>query len=290
MDKESDVIKHQMEHTRAALTDKLELLENQVADTVSGAVESVERVRQSVTDTVSGAAESVSNIKHAFEDTVASVKETVRETAETVGETLDLRKQTEKHPWAMMAGATAVGFGIGVLSSRVDVREAASSAAGSVASSAKSLASRWTGREGEEGEHVSSWTGPPPSIFEQRRQRGEDGRRQREESREEAPWAPAVNQLKGLAIGAMFGVLRDMLAKSMPDTLRGQVGDVIDNFTTSLGGKPIAGRVLPDSWNRPSPEEEMGPTAAGTSWQAKEREWRGGSPRPRQTAMADIEE
>ena len=62
MDKESDVIKHQMEHTRAALTDKLELLEHQVTDTVTGAAETVEKVRQTVQDTVSGAAETVALI------------------------------------------------------------------------------------------------------------------------------------------------------------------------------------------------------------------------------------
>ena len=43
MDKESDVIKHQMEHTRSALTDKLEALEHQVTDTVTGAAETVEK-------------------------------------------------------------------------------------------------------------------------------------------------------------------------------------------------------------------------------------------------------
>ena len=57
MDKESDVIKHQMEHTRTQLTDKLELLEHQVADTVTGAAETVEKVRQTVSDTVTGATE-----------------------------------------------------------------------------------------------------------------------------------------------------------------------------------------------------------------------------------------
>ena len=128
MDKESDVIKHQMEHSRAALTDKLELLEHQVTDTVTGAAETVEKVRQTVQDTVSGAAETVASMQHCIQDTVQSVRESVRETAETVSETLDVRKQVEKHPWAMMAGATAVGFGVGVLVSRVDVPAAASSA------------------------------------------------------------------------------------------------------------------------------------------------------------------
>jgi ElaB/YqjD/DUF883 family membrane-anchored ribosome-binding protein len=292
MDKESDLIKHQMEHTRAALTDKLELLEHQVTDTVTGAADTVEKVRHTVQDTVhdaaqtvekvrhavqetvSGAAESMANMKHAFQETVDSVRESVRETAETVSETLDVRKQVERHPWAMVAGATAVGFGVGVLISRTDVREAACSAASSAAHSAKSLAGNWGGSVGD---HSPQWTGPQREQFASHPQPA---------VQEESPWMPAVNKLKGLAIGAMLGVLRDVLSKSMPDTLRGQVGEVIDNFTTSLGGKPIAGKILPDSWNGGQQDGEQ----SHESWQANERDWQGGSRRPRQTAMADIEE
>jgi ElaB/YqjD/DUF883 family membrane-anchored ribosome-binding protein len=233
-----------------------------VTDTVSGAAEAVEKVRHTVQETVSGAAETVANMKHAIQDTVASVKDSVRETAETVSETLDVRRQVEKHPWAMMAGATAVGFGVGVLVSRVDLPAAASSAS--------SMASHWSG------DHSPQWTSP------QREQLS----RPQPASQEESVWMPAANKLKGLAIGAMFGVLREVLSKSMPDTLRGQVGEVIDDFTTSLGGKPIAGKILPDSWNGGQQEREESPE----SWQARERNWQGGSRRPRQTAMADIEE
>jgi len=289
MDKESDLIKHQMEHTRAALTDKLEILEHQVTDTVTGAAETVEKVRHTVQDTVSeaaetvekvrhavqetvsGAAESVASMKHAFQETVDSVRESVRETAETVSETLDVRKQVEKHPWAMMAGATAVGFGVGVLVTRVDVPAAASSAASSMAHSAKSMGGHWSG------DHSPQWTGP---------QREQVVSHAQAASQEEAVWMPAVNKLKGLAIGAMFGVLRDVLSTSMPDILRGQVGEVIDDFTKSLGGKPIAGKILPDSWNGGQHEQEQ----PRESWQASDRDWQGGSRRPRQTAMADIEE
>ena len=276
MDKESDVIKHQMEHTRSALTDKLEALEHQVTDTVTGAAETVEKVRQTVQETVSGAKETVANMQHAFQDTVDSVKESVRETAESVSETLDLRKQVQKHPWTMMAGATAVGFGVGVLVSRVDMPAAASGASSSMASSARSLANAWNGSEGD---HSPAWTAS---------QREQGYARQQPASCEESPWTPAVNQFKGLALGAMFGVLRDVLAQSLPDTLRGQVGDVIDNFTKTMGGKPIAGKVLPDSW---SAYGERGPSQSShENRQFRDGNGQSGSRRPRQTAMADIEE
>jgi len=278
MDKESDVIKHQMEHTRAALTDKLELLEHQVSDTVTGAAETVEKVRQTVQDTVSGAAETVANMQHCIQDTVQTVRESVRETAETVSETLDVSKQVERHPWAMMAGATAVGFGVGILVTRVDVPAAASFMA-------SSMTSNGNGANGSDG----GWSGPPPSVFQQKKRSDRNGRGQRQESSEEPAWVPAVNQLKGLAIGAMFGVFREILSKSMPEAISGQVGEVIDGFTTSLGGKPITGKLLPDSWSGSEdrradvPESEVSRTPADQGWQK-------GFPRPRQTAMADIEE
>jgi ElaB/YqjD/DUF883 family membrane-anchored ribosome-binding protein len=278
MDKESDVIKHQMEHTRAALTDKLELLEHQVSDTVTGAAETVEKVRQTVQDTVSGAAETVASMQHCIQDTVQSVRESVRETAETVSETLDVRKQVEKHPWAMMAGATAVGFGVGILVTRVDVPAAA-------ASMVSSKASNGNGAAGNNG----GWSEPPPSVFQQIKRGDGNGRAQRQQTSEEPAWAPAVNQLKGLAIGAMFGVLREILAKSMPDALSGQVGEVINGFTTSLGGKPITGKILPDSWSGSEDRRADSQESEGireTSGQAGQM----GFPRPRQTAMADIEE
>jgi len=276
------VIKHQMEHTRAALTDKLEALEHQVSDTVTGAAETVEKVRQTVQDTVSGAKETVASMQHCIQDTVQSVRESVRETAETVSETLDVRKQVERHPWAMMAGATAVGFGVGVLVSRVDVPEAASA----IASTITSRPNNSSGTNGNNG----SWSGPPPSFFQQEKRRESNGRQPRQESAEESPWVPAVNKLKGLAIGAMFGVLRDVLAKSMPESLSGQVGEVIDNFTMTLGGKPIVGRVLPES---PSHGNQQGyaesQESAGKD-RSEDEGWQVASPRPRQTAMADIEE
>jgi len=292
MDKESDVIRHQMEQTRSALTDKLEVLEHQVTETVTGAAETVEkvrhtvqdtvteaaetveRVRSAVHDTVSGAADTVASMKHALQDTVQSVKDSVRETAETVSETLDIRRQVENHPWAMMAGATAVGFGVGMLVTRVDVPAAASS----MASSARSMASNWAGSA----EHISGWSESRPQA-----NREHNGRRERQESQEDSPWAPAVNKLKGLAIGAMFGVLREVVSKSMPEALSGHVGEVIDGLTDSLGGKKISGKILPASWTEGSDDSEE---EGSESWQSPKQTWQGGSRRPRQTAMADVEE
>src|SRR4051794_29513643 len=96
MDNEPEVIRQQMDETRTALTDKLELLEQQVVGTVQ--------------DATSAVAETVGTVKQAVQDTVQSVKETVHETVESVKETFDLKNQVERRPWMMVAGATALGF------------------------------------------------------------------------------------------------------------------------------------------------------------------------------------
>jgi ElaB/YqjD/DUF883 family membrane-anchored ribosome-binding protein len=92
MDNESEVMCQQMEETRTSLKGKLETLEQQVKDTV-----------QETTDAVTGTVEAV-------KETVESVKDTVQETVQSVKDTLNLSHMVNEHPWAMFAGAAAVGF------------------------------------------------------------------------------------------------------------------------------------------------------------------------------------
>ncbi|HEV3143803.1 MAG TPA: hypothetical protein VGZ47_07975 [Gemmataceae bacterium] len=73
MDDSPEVIRQQMEETRASLSEKLETLEQQVTGTVQDA-------RNAVTDTVQC-------VKDAF----------------------DLKLQTQRHPWAVLGGSVVVG-------------------------------------------------------------------------------------------------------------------------------------------------------------------------------------
>lgn len=99
MDNPPEVIRQQMEETRASLQDKLEVLEQQVINTVQDASQTVENVKdtmEAVKDTVQGTAE--------------TVKETVQDTVQSVKDTLSIDRQVREHPWAMLAGAAVVGF------------------------------------------------------------------------------------------------------------------------------------------------------------------------------------
>jgi uncharacterized protein (DUF2267 family) len=53
-----------------------------------------------------------------------------------------------------------------------------------------------------------------------------------------------LSKLKGLALGATFGVLRDMLTTSVPEQMKPQLTDVINNVTSKLGGKVIQGPLV----------------------------------------------
>ena len=96
MDKEPELIRQQMEATRAALTYKVEMLEKQVMADVEGATTAVE--------------ETVAQFQEAAHETVQSLKLSVQDAVEAVRNTLDLRQQVNKRPWEMVAGATALGF------------------------------------------------------------------------------------------------------------------------------------------------------------------------------------
>lgn len=216
-------IRNQMDETRSALTDKLEKLEQKVTDTVQGAA-------QSVGDTVE-------NVKHAVEDTVQNVTSSVRDTVHAVGEAFSITHHVERHPWTMVAGATAVGFVGGYLlmhktrDARADekFRHLAASQGQVPASNYDSPA-----RFMSESPPQRSAT---PATTHDMRSSGHTNAFQE--------WLkPAVSQVQGLAVGAALGLFRDMLLRSVPKPMSGQVTELVDGLTQSLGGQVIRGSLL----------------------------------------------
>jgi len=113
MDRESpEVIQHEMEQTRASLTDKVAALENQVVGTFQNATETV----QNTVDTVQS---TVQSLKSAVEDTVSNVKDTVSESVESVTDQVksvfDVSQHVQKQPWAMVGGAAMAGLVTGLV-------------------------------------------------------------------------------------------------------------------------------------------------------------------------------
>jgi ElaB/YqjD/DUF883 family membrane-anchored ribosome-binding protein len=212
MDNETEVIKHQMEETRTSLTDKLETLENQVVETVQ--------------ETTTAVADTVENVKEAVQETVENVKETVQEAVHAVKETFNIGHQVDKHPWPMFGLSVATGYLAGRLFNRATsggTRRASGSAKGS---SPDTIPPRPDGN----GAPQSRLAALPSS-----REAGASG----------PGWlsglagalAPEISKLKGMAIEALMGKIRERVVELVPEQLKPRVMEVLDNLTTKLGGQ-----------------------------------------------------
>ena len=230
MDQEPDLIKEQMAETRVSLTDKIEKLEDTIKGTVESTLQTATGTVENVTEKVE---ETVSTVKEAVEGSVEAVKETVHETVETVKEAFNLRHHVQRHPWAMLGGAVVVGFLGGRLLGG---------------------AQRWRERRREyRDEHLFPQPGtaaaraPMPTSAPAR-----DVEAERQPEEETSSWlgnlgetfGDELSKLKGLALGATFGALRDMLTASVPEQLKPQLTDVMNNFTSKLGGRVFEGPLL----------------------------------------------
>lgn len=231
-DEQPEVIRQQMEETRASLTDKLESLENQVVGTMQDATTAV--------------TETVENVKEAFADTVETVKGTVRDTVESVKETFDLPRQVDRHPWLMVGGSVAVGFLCGRL-------------VGGRASPGGAL-------------HGPAYSPMRPIRPEGERYAAESARVHHPVAEAPARgWLSSlgdtfggeIDKLKGLAIGTGLGVVREMISKNVPDQLSERLTEVIDDITRKLGGQPVQGLMARDEEDRSTGHTGNGPHRQG---------------------------
>ena len=232
MGTESEVIRQEMDETRNSLTDKISQLEQQVVETVH---EASEGMKQTV---------------EAVKETVQSVKESVGETVDSVKDTFSIPRQVQRHPWMMMAAAAGSGFLAGYLLT------------GPAAKRAPSVPVRAPRRPGNGsykdtsvasssfGEAPAAAAEPSEGVLHQLTQTFEN----------------EINQLKGLAIGSLAGLVRDLVVGTIPETMRSSVDEVFDNLTTKLGGKPVRGRIVPDTWHAKPTEDKTERTAEPSSF------------------------
>jgi hypothetical protein len=216
MENELEVTRTRMEETRASLSEKLETLEQQVVETVRGAT-------------------------NAVAETVATVKDAVRDTVGTVQDTLDLRLQVRRHPWTVVVGSIALGYLGGCLLFRN--RPVRSSANG--------------GSPPAPPDRPRS-TAPPNGVVQERRSAEAGAAMQPRPEGTPAPAEPdwlsgihsqfgaEIAQLKGLAIGTVLSVVRDLILQSMPEQRKPELTELMDGITVKLGGHPVQGPVFED--------------------------------------------
>jgi ElaB/YqjD/DUF883 family membrane-anchored ribosome-binding protein len=232
MDDEPEVIRQQMEVTRTDMTKKIEALEQQVVDTVQTTTQAVSDTVESVKDAVQ---DTVSAVKETVSDTVGTVKDTVSDTVSSVKDALDVRGYVEQYPWASFGAAVATGFVGGLL------LEGGHGARHRIAElHSHGEAANGYGREDLNGSRQAHEEFRPtvrPASFTARPVEAESSWMHQLAER----FAPEIDKLKGMALGAVGALVRDAVAQSASGQLGDQLSHVIDDFTRKLGGQPIRG-------------------------------------------------
>lgn len=249
MAEQPEMIQQELDETRHSLAEKLE----QIGEKISGTVETVTETVSNVTETVSNVTEAVEgtvqNVASAVSGTVESVKDTVEnvgekaaDAVESVKHAFNLSEQVQNHPWAWVGGSVAVGFIAGKLLAPRGSRtpEADSFVRG------RGYYERDEETQGTYASTGNGWGrdhGPSRAAEETK------------ESESTASWlsglyqkfGPEIDKLKGLALGTLFGVARDMVSQALPETLKDQVTHLFNDFTEKAGGQPLQGSVLGES-------------------------------------------
>lgn len=263
MPTEQDVIRQQIDESRSAMNEKLELLEGKVTETVQAATASVADATAAVMETVQNATASVSetvdSVNAAVQGTVENVRSSVNGAVDSVKETFDLTQQVRNYPWQMLAGAVALGYvGSHVFQPARRPTKAADQSfelatpRSSPSSNQRQLVSVTSANESDRSlasnnvdAQAAAFAIPTNPVVEP-----------------SPTWMGHLNEtfgaeisnLRGLAIGASLGLVRDLITSSAPETLRTQIAEVVDGFTDKLGGQHIHGSVLqPVSDEVPSP-------------------------------------
>jgi ElaB/YqjD/DUF883 family membrane-anchored ribosome-binding protein len=199
MDQNPDVIRHNIEATRSALTEKLETLECEVFGTVR--------------ETTTAVASTVQNVKDTVTSTIENLKTTVQDTKRSVKQSLDVRRQTARHPWVMFGGSFAAGLALGSLLPPIERLRT------STAPTPRPRASAFT--PPRERERTGGFLGGLVQEF-----------------------VPELDKVKGMAIGVVAGLIRDAIKERVPEAMVADVEELINSFTNKIGGHALHGPIL----------------------------------------------
>jgi ElaB/YqjD/DUF883 family membrane-anchored ribosome-binding protein len=237
-----DMIRVEMEETREKLSEKLDTLEKKLVESVEEATTVVNTVKDSVHD-------SMATVKDSVHDTVATVKESVHDTVDSVKDFVNVEKQWEQHPWLLAGGAVACGYVLATVLS-------------SPRRSEPRVASMYQSP-------VPFNVRPqPPEPLPPVKATGENWL---------SAFAPEINMLKSLALGATFGTIRELIATQVPPAAVPMVRSMLDGLTKKMGGEPI----IPESPTEPSTgsmttspvSTSYDQPAVGAGVEAKTRRW-----------------
>ncbi len=246
--------RHDIEQTRMAMTEKLELLEERVRETVEGAKSTVEdiieNVKETVDETVGTVRETVGGAKSTVEEIVENVRDTMDETVSVVKRSFDLRHQVEQRPWFMFGSSIVVGYMLGNLGGRRHhgprvsyARENESYVADTT--SGTGLYSMTGGPSSDA--HAPGYTHEAPGYAQRQYSQPYSA-----PPRRQSMWGGVglgqfreeFDIVKGAVIAALMSNLRELIKQNMP-SIAPQLERAINSATTKLGAQPIDGQEQP---------------------------------------------
>jgi len=167
--------------------------------------------------------ETVTSTKEAVSSTVEGVKEVVGSVSETMGtvaETFDVTKQVERHPWGAMGAAVAAGFVAAQLFDRLGPPAQAAPA---------------TSRPDSLSDLPLTTTRFPETSAEPKK----EGVLESMMPDLHGVMNTMLSGLGGLAVNSLFGVIRELASRELPQEWKGEVGKLVDQVASQLGGRPI---------------------------------------------------
>jgi len=247
-----------MEDTRKDLADKVEKLEQKLAGTVDTVTDTVASVKDTIADTVETVKESIQGTVQAVTGTVGDTVETVTESVHTavdsVKEFFNVPHQVDRHPWLMMGGSVLLGY----LGGRLLTPRRSRSTGAAPATLAEA-----TYRPAAAFSHGAEAYRPAESRREEPAAQSEGGQ-EGLLSRLGGRFGGEFGKLKGMAIGTLMGAARDMVSQWVPETLKGDVTEMINGFTSNLGGQVINGPVFGGSGQEGQSSDQDGSSRGGS--------------------------
>jgi prophage DNA circulation protein len=224
-----EVTRHDIEETRASMTEKLELLEERVRETLEeskSAVEDiVENVKGTVDETVHVVKETVDGAKSTVEDIVENVKGTMDDTVTTVKQAFDLSYQMDRHPWLLFSGSVLLGAYLGSLSQPRLQTNGYEDYEDKEVDEDEAYRVALTGMSSDYAHRNAADSSTSPS--QPSRWRSGLGKFQEE-----------IDLVKGAVLGTVMGTLQEMIRQNIP-SMAPTLEKVIQSASRKLGAEPI---------------------------------------------------
>jgi ElaB/YqjD/DUF883 family membrane-anchored ribosome-binding protein len=193
---------------------ELEVIRHQMEVKRASLSEKLGVLEDEVLQTVHQATTAVSNTVQGVTEAVDTVKQTVEQTVESVKESLDFRDAIRQHPWTAVGVSFAAGIAGGMLLETPSPGAAPSRARNPQTNGFPSESYRAPGN----GASASSST--LTSTL------GTAG-------------AEAFQNIKGMAIGTLMGVLNKVVSDVVPPSMKADVHNLFEDFNSRLGGRRL---------------------------------------------------